>query len=174
MPLSISLADCADELNEVLMYAAVNCNPNLHIIGSSMGGAIALYYCAAIPYSMPLKTLTLIATPAHLQHIISTIAPHGINGDHISIGDYTIASSSLLDMEKIQLIQMIPRIDIPVCIIHGQNDDVVPVSHAYELQDNLCVPHRMHILSDGDHTLASQHHVELLRGCILSWLHLHP
>lgn len=173
-PLIISLPQCASELNAVLEYAANNHNPSLHIIGSSMGGAIALYYLATVPYIFSIKSISLIATPVHLQHLVRAIAPEGISGTYVSVGEYTIDAQSLLQMDAIELIKLIPRVDVPVCIIHGQNDNVVPVSHAYDLQKHLCVPHTMHIIPDGDHTLTVERHVEFIKNTILSWLMLHP
>lgn len=173
-PLTIALPQCADELNAVLEYAANTYNPNLHIIGSSMGGAIALYYAATVPYIFSIKSMSLIATPVHLDHLVRAIVPQGISGDYVTVGEYTIDAQSLQQMSTTELVKLIPRVDIPVCIIHGQNDDVVPVTHAHDIQKNLCVPHTMHIIPDGDHTLTSQKHVELILQYIVSWLKLHP
>jgi len=173
-PLTIELPACAHELNAVLEYAANHYNANLHIVGSSMGGAIALYYCAMMPYTVSIKSVSIIATPVHLQHLVTTLAPLGINGDSVAVGEYTIAASSLNQLNSIQLIHLLPRIDVPVCIIHGNNDTVVPVTHAYDIQKNLCVPHTMHIIPDGDHTLTSTKHVDLILQYILSWLTMHP
>jgi pimeloyl-ACP methyl ester carboxylesterase len=173
-PLTIALPQCANELNAVLEYAANTYSPNLHIIGSSMGGAIALYYAATVPYIFSIKSMSLIATPVHLDHLVRAIAPQGILSNYITVGEYTIDAHSLQQMNSIELVKLIPRVDIPVCIIHGQNDDVVPVTHAHDIQKNLCVPHTMHIITDGDHTLTSQKHVELILQYIVSWLKLHP
>lgn len=173
-PLIISLPQCADELNAVLEYAANTYNPNLHIIGSSMGGAIALYYVATTPYIFSIQSISLIATPAHLKDLVRAIAPQGISGSYVQVGEYKIDAQSLLQMDTIELEKLIPRIDVPVCIIHGQNDDVVHVTHAHTIQKNLCVPHTMHIIPDGDHTLTSQEHVELILQYIISWLRMHP
>jgi len=173
-PLNIALPQCALELNAVIEFAANSYNPNLHIIGSSMGGAIALYYVATVPYIFSIKSISLIATPVHLQHLVRAIAPEGISGTYVPVGEYTIDAQSLQQMDSIELIKHIPRVDVPVCIIHGQNDNVVPVSHAYDLQKQLCVPHTMHIIPDGDHTLTSQKHVTLILQYIVSWLKLHP
>ena len=173
-PLNVSLTTCAQELNAILEYAASNFNPNLHIIGSSMGGATALYYIATIPYIVSIKSACLIATPAFLNDVVAAIAPQGICGEYVTIGEYTITTRSLCQLQTIDLETLIPRIDVPVCIIHGQNDDVVPVAHAHTIQKNLCVPHTMHIISDGDHTLTSPKHVQMIMEYILSWLTLHP
>ncbi len=174
IPLTISLPQCADELNAVLEYAANTYNPNLHIIGSSMGGAIALYYVATVPYIFTIKSISLIATPVHLSHLVRAIAPQGILGTYVTAGEYSITAESLQQMESIQLEKLVPRVDVPVCIIHGQNDDVVPVNHAHDIQQNLCVPHTTHIIPDGDHTLTHQKHVDTILEYIHSWLKLHP
>lgn len=173
-PLAIALPQCSFELNAVIEFAANNYNPNLHIIGSSMGGAIALYYIATVPYIFSIKSLSLIATPVHLQHLVRAIAPQGISGMYISVGEYTLDTQSLQQMDSIELIKHIPRVDVPVCIIHGENDNVVPVSHAYDLQKHLCVPHTMHIIPDGEHTLTLQNHVDVISKYILSWLKQNP
>ncbi|MGQ9842064.1 MAG: alpha/beta hydrolase [Spirochaetota bacterium] len=173
-PLTLALPQCAFELNAVIEFAANNYNPNLHIIGSSMGGAIALYYVATVPYIISIKSLSLIATPVHLQHIVRAIAPQGISGTYVSVGEYTIDAQSLQQMDTIELIKLIPRVDVPVCIVHGENDDVVPVSHAHDLQKHLCVPHTLHIIPNGDHTLTSQKYVDAILKHILSWLKQNP
>lgn len=172
--ISISLSLCADELNAVMEYAAAEYNPNIHIVGSSMGGAIAMYYVAVISYRLSLKSLTLIATPANLKDVVNAIAPNGISEPFVQAGEYKINAQSLREMIDIELEKLIPRIDVPVCIIHGQNDDVVNVSCAYSIQKNLCVPHTMHIIPDGDHALTSPMHIELILQYIMSWLALHP
>ncbi len=173
-PLNIALPQCASELNAVLEYAANTYNHNLHIIGSSMGGAVALYYAATVPYIFSIKSMSLIATPVHLRHVVRALSPHGISGTSVIVGEYIIDAQSLQQLSSIELVKLIPRVDIPVCIIHGNNDDVVPVTHAHDIQKNLCVPHTMHIIPNGDHTLTSQNHVDAILEYILSWLKLHP
>ncbi len=60
-PLTIALPQCADELNAVLEYAANTYNPNLHIIGSSMGGCYSAVLCSNRAIHFSIKSMSLIA-----------------------------------------------------------------------------------------------------------------
>jgi pimeloyl-ACP methyl ester carboxylesterase len=70
--------------------------------------------------------------------------------------------SRVLDAGGEIVSQRLHQIQCPTLILHGDQDDVVPVAHAYELER--LIPHcEMHIFPGAGHTLHRERHDELMR-----------
>ena len=60
--------------------------------------------------------------------------------------------------------------NIPTIIIHGSEDEVVPVDHAYKLYDSINAPRELHIIEGADHSLTNFSHRNEAINLITQWM----
>ena len=145
------------------------------ILGSSMGGTVALLFAAEQP---AIAALVTVAAPVHPEQFPKrTLTAQQIeqwrnrgftfyNGQRLNV-------SLLLDLEKINVPEAAARIDCPVLIVHGDADEVLPVKEAYELHGRLTNSKQLLILQGGDHRLSDAAIMERAIAEALDWLTKH-
>jgi uncharacterized protein len=126
------------------------------ILGSSMGGTVALLFAARNPDVAALATL---AAPLHPERVLSRLSTPAelqqwrqrgftlYHGQRINV-------SLLNDLEKMNVPDAIKKINCPVLILHGDRDDVVPVEEAHELHHHLSGMRKLSILDGADHRIS--------------------
>jgi len=147
-------------------------NAAINIIGFSAGGAIAARFAALEKKNI--RSLMLMATPADLSQIIledkELMASHfrelGLISDPMSPDDINKWYYGFTSLKAENFIRWLPQ-DVPLCIVHGNSDTVVPVSHADRIYK--AAPHSPQkiILEGAPHQLRKDDRV---KGIILEWL----
>ncbi len=142
----------------------------LHLVGSSMGGAVSLLYCAGS--GVAVKSLTLIATPLNLKKLLedntgirdmAALPEDGVTSiDGISIKNGFFREAALVD-----LTEAAAGVEAPALIVHGARDRVVNVTDAYLLAALLKGDRKLVIVSDGDHHLTRPADIARLREELL-------
>lgn len=133
-------------------------------VGSSLGGAVVI--SADDPR---LQTLVLLATPASMKMNNSGSAREVVE----------LASGRRLDgrffedASKYNMPSILARQLRPTLIIHGSNDDVVPVKHALQLHECVDAPKKLCIISDADHSFHEPTHLNQAITNILDWMKEH-
>ena len=142
------------------------------ILGSSMGGTVALMFAAQEPQVAALVT---IAAPLHPENFPKRIlTPAQIQrwrelGFTIYHGQ-RLNAALLDDLEQLDVVESARRIGCPVLILHGDADDVVPVAEAYELAACLTATKRLEIFKDTDHRLSDSAVMQRAMAAALAWL----
>ena len=145
------------------------------ILGSSMGGTVALLFAAREPRVAALVT---IAAPLHPENFPKRIlTPAQIRlwrqqGFTVYQGR-RLNTSLLEDLERLDVAESARKILCPVLILHGDADDIVPVEEAYELNACLSGTKRLQILKDTDHRLSDPAAMERAIEAALAWLTQH-
>ena len=147
-------------------------NTGIHMIGFSAGGAIAVKFAAL--ENKVIRSLMLMATPADLSQIIpddaELMAGHfrelGLIKDPISSDDINKWYKGFSTLKAENLIRWLPQ-DVYLCIVHGDRDTVVPVSHAERIYKAAPHPKEIIILEGAPHQLRKDDRVA---GIILDWL----
>ena len=126
------------------------------ILGSSMGGTVALLFAARNP---DVATLVTVAAPLHPERFLSRLSTPAelrqwrergftlYHGQRINV-------SLLKDLETMNVPLAIKEINCPVLILHGDRDDVVPVEEAHELHRHLSGMSKLSILDGADHRIS--------------------
>jgi putative redox protein len=145
------------------------------VLGSSMGGTVALLFAAAEP---SVAALVTVAAPVHPENFprrvltaaeLQTWRNRGFtffNGQRLNV-------SLLEDLERLNVPESARRVSCPVLILHGDADEVVPVKEAFELHDCLSGPKRLSILNGTDHRLSDPVLMQQALQEALVWLTQH-
>jgi len=142
------------------------------ILGSSMGGTVALMFAAREPTAAALVTISAPLHPEKFPDRILTPAQlrdwreRGFtlyNGQRLNV-------TLLQDLESIDVRACARKVTCPVLILHGDADDVVPVEEAYELHECLTSPKRLSILQGADHRFSNPETMRRTVSEALDWL----
>ena len=112
------------------------------LLGSSLGGYVALFVAAETPDVM---ATALWATPIHLRDLQGrkeALMAHGLGDAFFR----ELAQGSFAEVPA----------DVPRClIIHGEQDELIPRSHAIALYESAKEPKALEILPGADHRLSN-------------------
>jgi len=145
------------------------------VLGSSMGGTVALLFAATEPSVAALVTLAAPLHPENFPRRVLTAAQlqdwraRGFtffNGRRLNV-------SLLDDLERLSVSDSARKVRCPVLILHGDADDVVPVKEAHELHDCLGGVKRLSILQGTDHRLSNPALMQRAMEEALDWLTAH-
>jgi len=148
------------ELEAVVNFADnhAKLGPDCALMGSSLGGFVALLFAAR----RPCKALSLWATPYNLAVIKDNIPAEDLQ--RLKPDFFADAAEYQLDAHQT---------DTPMQIIHGTCDEIVPVSHADMLCSKNNPRHQQVIIPDADHSISSPHHRECALNACVRWFKQH-
>ena len=147
------------------------------ILGSSMGGTVAVLFAATEP---SVAALVTVAAPLHPENFPKRMLNSArlqewrergftfYNGQRLNV-------SLLEDLESLNVPRAARDVRCPVLILHGDADEVVPVREAYELHECLSGTKRLSILNGSDHRLFDPALMQRALEESFDWLitHLH-
>ncbi|MEN6565911.1 MAG: alpha/beta hydrolase [Veillonellales bacterium] len=162
------------ELTAVVGYCRNFIAPCIILLGRSMGGSAALAFSAA---DRQIAGLCLWSTPWDLQETF-----------RLSLGqDYEMlrTGNSIIKEDEWGFLQLLPGFvkdfknfdllrlakslpPIPVLIIHGSQDAIVPVCKAKMLWEKILSPKQLTVIDGGDHQFL--HHSEQAADTVINWL----
>ena len=147
------------------------------ILGSSMGGTVALLFAAMEP---GVAALVTVAAPVHPENfprrILTAAQLQNWRDQGFTIYNGRRLNLSLLeDLERLNVPQAARSVQCPVLILHGDADEIVPVKESYELHDSLSGTRRLSILHGSDHRLSDPALMQRALEEALDWLvrHVH-
>lgn len=126
----------------------------LALVGSSGGGAVAATTAAR---GAPVDAVALLAAPAEWTSFAAD-ASEGIQRITIGAGlpvdpsDVADPSGWADEFTRVSAADAVARLSVPVLVVHGTADDVVPVAHA-EILRTRAPRARVHILDRAPHQL---------------------
>ncbi|MEM6394775.1 MAG: alpha/beta fold hydrolase [Bacteroidota bacterium] len=125
----------------------------LGILGKSMGGAIAVQAMAEIE---EIDFGIFQSAFAHFPEIVNDYAERLFKGLTMKwMVDWTLSEAgeiAAFDPEEVSPEKAAQKIDKPVLIIHGDQDERIDVSHAYRIFDNIASSDKeLYIVEGGKH-----------------------
>ncbi len=126
------------------------------LFGSSFGGSVV---CAVSSRTQP-ESLVTFAAPSSSRCIFSAIDKSGLATEY----PQTIFENLTFDNEQILC-------DIQnILIVHGDRDDVVPVSEAQKIYKKVSHPKKLIIQKSGDHRMSDKAHQDYFVKEASNWL----
>lgn len=147
------------DLQEVVRFVIgrTDSKGRIGLMGSSLGGYLSLLQAPREPFSM---ATVVWATPSHLNDLENEKA----QGDLSRLGD-----EFYQDLKRYDLLKELCKVK-NVLIIHGDQDEMVPVDHAFKIHEHLQSPKEIHIFPDGDHRLTNPEDRKKATEMTVSWL----
>ncbi|NIQ39358.1 MAG: alpha/beta fold hydrolase [Proteobacteria bacterium] len=136
----------------------VACGDRIGLMGSSLGGYLSLWKAAK---QTDVKAVVTWATPYRL----SRPGPDAEEGRSLSEGFY----EDLKNHDLVSLLDMIHH----CLVIHGDMDELVPVTHATLIYDNVRQPKRLELIKGGDHRLTNPDHRKAACRLTTAWFRGH-
>ncbi len=147
--------------DSLAVVRAMRAHPSLSgrvaLLGSSLGAYVALFVAGA---DLRIKAVAAWATPADLQDLAA---------DPDTVRDYELGDPFIEELATGKYLRA--PVGARNCIfVHGDQDDLVPVSHAHRLYATALNPRRLEVIPGGNHRLTDpghrRHAVELSLGWI--------
>lgn len=130
----------------------------LMLVGSSAGGAVST---EAVKRGAPVDLLALLAAPATWVSYAST--PQAAVDRITNEAGMPLAPQVLVDPDawaaefgEVETERSVSDIQIPLLIVHGSADDVVPVEHAHRIAQNSQTDTEVRILEGAGHQLRKE------------------
>jgi alpha-beta hydrolase superfamily lysophospholipase len=128
----------------------------LGLVGSSLGGYVTLIRASM---DKKIKAIVIWATPFHLDNLKSNKGTEG----------YPLPGEAFFkDLRKHRLLPLLPKVS-NCMVIHGEEDELVPVDQAWEIFHSLSEPKEIHILEGADHRLTEPTHRQRAMELTTEW-----
>ncbi len=144
----------------------------LAYIGHSMGGAVGVMTAAAEPRIKVLATLAgMIQTAEFVEREFGDVTPdEGCMWDE---KDCPLSSDFVRDLELIgDLLLEIEQIEAPYLMIHGTDDDVVPMSDSEDAYEAAVDPKHLVRIEGVGHMFSEETHAQVV-DALHDWLEEH-
>ncbi|MDR3563393.1 MAG: alpha/beta hydrolase [Negativicutes bacterium] len=162
------------ELAAVVAYSRAHLGRRIILFGRSMGGSASLAFAAA---DRDIAGLCLWATPSDLIETFRLSLRAGY--DRLAAGEdffhedewgpLHLTPDFIGDFANFDLLASVRSLaGVPLLIVHGSGDDVVPERQAERLFGAAAEPKDLVIIPGGDHQFTATHPVA--SGAVLDWL----
>ena len=126
------------------------------LVGSSLGGYISLIKASM---DKEIRAIVIWATPFHLDDLKSNKGAEG----------YSLPAEAFFkDLPKHRLLPLLSKVS-NCMVIHGENDELVPVGQAWEIFHSLGGPKEIHIIEGADHRLTDPGHRQRAMDLSVEW-----
>lgn len=146
------------------------------LLGSSMGGAVAILYARTDPKIKALVTVAAVARPERLAgqmgDLRAQVAKWKAEGAAFG-ADGEVGPGFFEDARKQDVLAAVEAVSAPLLILHGGRDEVVPVAEAHALADRARGEKCLRILADADHRFSREEDLRELVAASADWFARH-
>lgn len=126
------------------------------LIGSSLGGFLSLIKASE---DKEIRTIVIWATPLHLDDL----------GTKKQEENYPLPPEAFFeDLPKHRLVPLLHKVS-NCLVIHGEEDELVPLDQALGIFYNLSVPKEIHVIGGADHRLTDPAHRQRAIQLTVDW-----
>jgi dipeptidyl aminopeptidase/acylaminoacyl peptidase len=162
----------AEDLRAAFDFIAKRRPKKIGVLGSSMGGTVALLFAAQ---ESKVAALVTIAAPLHPERFAEQLltpdeARQWRETGSIPYHGRRLNVTLLEDLEKLDVPAAARKIACPTLVIHGDQDDTVSVEEGHELYAALAGPKKLGILPGADHRLSQPADLQKAMDESVNWL----
>ncbi|MDR3560760.1 MAG: alpha/beta hydrolase [Negativicutes bacterium] len=163
-----------EELSAVVEYCRANLGRQVILFGRSMGGSASLAFAAV---DRDLAGLCLWATPWNLDETFRLSLGEGYGlltagTDFLAEdewGPLHLTPEFIRDFANYDLLAAVGSLaGVPLLVVHGTDDAVVPLAQAEKLFETARQPKDIVVIPGGDHQFIGSHHIA--SSAVLDWL----
>ncbi len=146
----------------------------ISLVGSSLGGAVAVLYTGKFGSIASLVTLASVSRPAAIFRDLLTydeIERWRATGSH-DFDEGSLGYGFYEDALDHDVLAAAARITCPALFIHGSRDDVVPPSSSRDLHAVASGRKRTIEIDGADHRFSDPAHLRQVLGLVLGWIAL--
>jgi alpha-beta hydrolase superfamily lysophospholipase len=175
----ITFAQEVDDLRAAVAWVRVRGGDPVGLLGSSMGGAVALLYASGDPSIAALVTLAAVGNPTGIAGRMEDLKRKSQEwkdeGYHLG-AEGQPGEKFFEDARKQDVLGAARRISAPILVMHGGMDEVVPVEDAHAIHANAGGPKALKVMPGGDHRFTRPEHLEEALHAAMDWFkrHLKP
>ncbi len=158
------------DLESAVAFVRQKTQGPIGLLGSSMGGAIALLYAAEDPRVRAVAAMACVARPdAFSKEDVARWEAQG----HIDSPLGPISLAFLKDAQEKDVLGAVARLKTPLLLIHGEADELIPVTEALDIFRAAQPPKRLELIGGADHRFSEDSHVEEIGELIAGWFERH-
>ena len=152
--ISKKIVDLSRAIDFVKTYPGLG--KRIGLIGSSLGGFLSLIKAST---DKEIKAVVVWATPLHLDDL----------GSKKQEEDYPLPPEAFFeDLPRHRLMPLLPKVS-NCLVIHGEEDELVPMDQALGIFYNLGVPKEIHVIGGADHRLTNPAHRQRAIELSVDW-----
>jgi putative redox protein len=144
------------------------------LAGHSMGAMVALLAATEMDNVRAVCTLASKASALHSTHFLSESQLHQLENTgrvhFVSRGrNLELTDAFFTDAAKYELSKVLPSLVQPWLIVHGDQDEIIPVKDAYRLHQYKPADTELAIIADADHMFSQDAHRQEVTELVVKW-----
>lgn len=144
------------------------------LVGHSLGGSACLLAAPHLERVAAVVTINAPASPAHLRLHLPDVEVRSRDDDTATITlagrAFTVRRGFLDDLEEHDQVGAVARLGRPLLVVHGLDDELVPVGEADRIAAAATHPKASVTLPGVDHLLSDRRAVARVLAVIVGWL----
>ena len=155
-----------DDLNAAIDFMQQYCD-GIALLGFSLGGMSSLL-CSSRS-----KATMAIAPPTNFRQLVAHSIKTGLVKklkEFIDFGGLSIKHSFITDSAKYDMKNIMKKIKCPVLIIHGDEDDIVPLTQSQEIVEYINEPKKLVIIEGMTHNVTNASQMNSILKELSEWL----
>jgi pimeloyl-ACP methyl ester carboxylesterase len=172
----ITFAQEVDDLRSAVAWVRQRDAGPIGLVGSSMGGAVAILYASRDPGVKALVTLAAVGNPARLADRMEDLKRMTLEwkAQGFQLGAEGEPGERFFeDAKKQDVLRAARLLTMPLLVMHGDEDEVVPVEDAFAIHTNAGGPKALKILPGVDHRFTDPKALEEAMLAATDWFKRH-
>ncbi len=170
----ITISGEVEDLGGVVDWLTARGVTTFGLVGSSLGGTVAVVFAGGDPRVRALVTIAAVARPLGILERMPPAAVerwrrHGLRGE----SGERIGTDFLDDLERVDVLGAARDMRAATLVTHGAADQVVPVADAHVLYAALPEPKELVVTPACDHRYSDAAHLDALIDGAVTWIAAH-
>ncbi len=172
----ITFAQEVDDLRAAVAWVRAKGGSPVGLLGSSMGGAVALLYAGGDPSIDAVVTLAAVGESGRLAERMEVLKrkTREWKDEGYRLGAEGEPGKAFFeDAGRQDVLAAAGRVSAPLLVMHGEADEVVPVEDAHAIHGKGKGPKKLKILAGGDHRFTRPEDLDEVLKTALDWFEKH-